>query len=168
VFLGSSMSSEKTAAAAGTVGELRFDPFAMLPFCGYNMADYFGYWLSLQERDGVELPRLFYVNWFRKDDEGKFIWPGFGDNIRVLAWMFRRLEGNAEAEDSLLGLVPAEGQIDIADLEITEEDMRELRNVDADDLRDQIPQMQQHFAQFGDRLPERIRAQMQALEDRVG
>jgi phosphoenolpyruvate carboxykinase (GTP) len=168
VFLGSSMSSEKTAAAAGNVGELRFDPFAMLPFCGYNMADYFGYWLSLPEREGVKLPRLFYVNWFRKDDDGKFIWPGFGDNIRVLAWMFRRLEGNAEAEDSLLGLVPREGEIDIEDLAIGEEHMRELRSIDPDDMRDQIPQMQQHFAQFGDRLPDRLRAQMQDLAERLG
>ncbi|HKN93018.1 MAG TPA: phosphoenolpyruvate carboxykinase (GTP), partial [Thermoleophilaceae bacterium] len=107
VFLGSSMSSEKTAAAAGNVGELRFDPFAMLPFCGYNMADYFGYWLSLKEREGARLPRLFYVNWFRKDDDGKFIWPGFGDNIHVLAWIFRRCDDEAGADDSLLGLVPA-------------------------------------------------------------
>ncbi|HKR98425.1 MAG TPA: phosphoenolpyruvate carboxykinase (GTP) [Candidatus Dormibacteraeota bacterium] len=167
VFLGSSMSSEKTAAAAGNVGELRFDPFAMLPFCGYNMADYFGYWLSLEGREGVELPRLFYVNWFRKNDEGKFIWPGFGDNIRVLAWMFGRCEGTAEAEDSLLGLVPAAGEIDISGLNVTEDEMRELRSVDPDDLRDQIPQMQQHFAQFGDRLPEGIRSQMQSLESRL-
>jgi phosphoenolpyruvate carboxykinase (GTP) len=168
VFLGSSMSSEKTAAAAGNVGELRFDPFAMLPFCGYNMADYFGYWLSLKEREGVELPRLFYVNWFRKNDEGKFIWPGFGDNIRVLAWMFGRCDGTAEAEDSLLGLVPAAGEIDLSGLNVTEDEMRELRSVDPDDLRDQIPQMQQHFAQFGDRLPEGIRSQMQSLESRLG
>jgi phosphoenolpyruvate carboxykinase (GTP) len=161
------MSSEKTAAAAGNVGELRFDPFAMLPFCGYNMADYFGYWLSLPEREGVKLPRLFYVNWFRKDDDGKFIWPGFGDNIRVLAWMFRRCDDQAEAEDSLLGLVPAEAQIDIDGLDVTEDDMRELRSVDPGDLRDQIPQMKQHFAQFGDRLPEAIHRQMDALEQRL-
>jgi phosphoenolpyruvate carboxykinase (GTP) len=168
VFLGSSMSSEKTAAAAGTVGELRFDPFAMLPFCGYNMADYFGYWLSLQERDGAKLPRLYYVNWFRKDDDGKFIWPGFGDNIRVLAWMFGRCEGEAEAEDSLLGLVPAQGEIDVDGLNVTEEDMLELRSVHPDDLREQIPQMKQHFAQFGDHLPDQIRRQMDALEEQLG
>ncbi len=167
VFLGASMSSEKTAAAAGNVGELRFDPFAMLPFCGYNMADYFGYWLSLKEREGVKLPRLFYVNWFRKDDEGHFLWPGFGDNIRVLEWIFRRCDDQAEAEDSLLGLVPSEGQIDIEGLDVSEEDMRELRNVDPEALRDQIPQMRQHFAQFGDRLPQAIHDQMEALEKRL-
>jgi phosphoenolpyruvate carboxykinase (GTP) len=167
VFLGASMSSEKTAAAAGNVGELRFDPFAMLPFCGYNMGDYFGYWLSLKEREGAQLPRLFYVNWFRKDGEGKFLWPGFGDNIRVLAWMFRRCDGKAQAEASLLGLVPADGQIDIEGLDVSEEDMRELRAVDPDDLRGQIPQMKQHFAQFGQRLPKGIAEQMDALEQRL-
>jgi phosphoenolpyruvate carboxykinase (GTP) len=168
VFLGASMSSEKTAAAAGKVGELRFDPFAMLPFLGYNMADYFGYWLSLKEREGAVLPRLFYVNWFRKDDDGKFIWPGFGDNIRVLAWMFARCDGRAEAEESLLGLVPPdEGGIDISGLDIGADEMRELSRIDADDLREQIPQMKQHFAQFGDRLPKEIDEQMAALEERV-
>jgi phosphoenolpyruvate carboxykinase (GTP) len=167
VFLGASMSSEKTAAAAGNVGELRFDPFAMLPFCGYNMADYFGYWLSLSEREGAQLPPLFYVNWFRKNDEGKFIWPGFGDNIRVLAWIFARVDGHAEAEESLLGLVPAEGAIDTEGLDIGEDEMRELRNVDPEALGDQIPQMKQHFAQFGDRLPKAIDEQMAALEQRV-
>jgi phosphoenolpyruvate carboxykinase (GTP) len=167
VFLGASMSSEKTAAAAGNVGELRFDPFAMLPFCGYNMADYFGYWLSLEEREGVKLPRLFYVNWFRKDDEGHFLWPGFGDNIRVLEWMFRRCDGQAEAEESLLGLVPAEGQIDIEGIDVNERGMRELHAVDPEALRDQVPQMRQHFAQFGDRLPQAIHDQMEALEKRL-
>jgi len=167
VFLGSSMSSEKTAAAAGNVGELRFDPFAMLPFCGYNMADYFGYWLSLKGREGAKLPRLFYVNWFRKDDDGKFLWPGFGDNIRVLAWIFRRCDDEAAAEESLLGLVPGEGEIDIDGLDVGEDDMRELRNVDAAALRDQLPQMKQHFAQFGDRLPEGISEQMADLERRL-
>ena len=161
------MSSEKTAAAAGNVGELRFDPFAMLPFCGYNMADYFGYWLSLKEREGARLPRLFYVNWFRKDDDGKFIWPGFGDNIRVLDWIFRRCDDEAQADDALLGLVPAEGEIDIDGLDVSEDDMRELRNVDPEALRDQLPQMKQHFAQFGDRLPKGISEQMAALEQRL-
>jgi phosphoenolpyruvate carboxykinase (GTP) len=161
------MSSEKTAAAAGTIGELRFDPFAMLPFCGYNMADYFGYWLSLKEREGARLPRLFYVNWFRKNDEGKFLWPGFGDNIRVLAWIFRRCDGAAGAEESLLGLVPAAGEIDIEGLDIGEDVVRELHTVDPGDLRDQLPQMKQHFAQFGDRLPAAIDEQMDDLEQRL-
>ena len=106
VFLGATMSSEKTAAAAGTVGELRFDPFAMLPFCGYHMADYFEHWLKLGERDGAQLPKIFHVNWFRKDDEGKFLWPGFGENSRVLAWVFRRCDGEAQAKVTPIGHVP--------------------------------------------------------------
>ena len=106
VFLGATMSSEKTAAAAGTVGELRFDPFAMLPFCGYHMADYFEHWLKIGERDGAQLPKIFHVNWFRKDDDGQFLWPGFGENSRVLAWIFRRCDGEAEANETPIGYVP--------------------------------------------------------------
>src|ERR671936_660094 len=106
VFLGATMASEKTAAAAGTVGELRFDPFAMLPFCGYDMADYFGHWLRIGRREGVKLPKLFYVNWFRKDEDGKFLWPGFGDNSRVLAWICRRLEGAVDGAETPIGVVP--------------------------------------------------------------
>ena len=109
VFLGATMASEKTAAAAGTVGELRFDPFAMLPFCGYHMADYFQHWLNIGERDGAKLPKVFHVNWFRKDDDGKFLWPGFGENSRVLAWIFRRCDGEAEAETTPIGCVPEAG-----------------------------------------------------------
>ena len=109
-FLGSIMSSEKTAAATGNVGELRFDPMAMLPFCGYNMADYFGHWLKTGRREDVKLPRIFYVNWFRKGEDGKFLWPGFGENSRVLAWIFRRCEGEAEAVETPIGLVPPVGR----------------------------------------------------------
>ena len=108
VFLGATMSSEQTAAAFGTVGQLRFDPFAMLPFCGYNMADYFAPLADdRRARDGAKLPKIFYVNWFRKDDDGKFLWPGFGENSRVLEWVFRRCEGKAEAVETPIGLVPA-------------------------------------------------------------
>jgi phosphoenolpyruvate carboxykinase (GTP) len=109
--MGATMSSEKTAAATGNVGELRFDPMAMLPFCGYNMADYFAHWLKLGKKEGVELPRVFYVNWFRKDADGKFLWPGFGENSRVLEWVFRRCEGTAAAVETPIGLLPAEGEI---------------------------------------------------------
>ncbi len=121
-FLGSIMSSETTAAQAGEVGKLRFDPMAMLPFCGYHMGDYFGHWLRIGERKGAKLPRVFYVNWFRKGDDGKFLWPGFGENSRVLAWIFGRVAGNAKAVDSAIGLVPptGEGGIDTTDLDVDE------------------------------------------------
>jgi len=168
VFLGATMSSEKTAAAAGNVGELRFDPMAMLPFCGYNMADYFGHWLKLGERDGVDLPKIFYVNWFRKDADGKFIWPGFGENSRVLEWIFRRCDGDAEAVESPIGLLPAEGEIDTEGLEIGEEQMRELLTVDAELLKQQLPQVEEYLERFGDRLPQEMREQLSALEQRLG
>ena len=117
VFMGATMSSETTAAAAGAVGQLRFDPMAMLPFCGYNMADYFAHWLKVGKREGAELPRVFYVNWFRKDADGKFLWPGFGENSRVLEWVFRRCEGAADAVETPIGLLPAEGEINTEGLE---------------------------------------------------
>jgi phosphoenolpyruvate carboxykinase (GTP) len=168
VFLGATMASEKTAAAAGNVGELRFDPMAMLPFCGYNMGDYFRHWLEIGKREGAVLPRVFYVNWFRKDADGGFLWPGFGENSRVLEWIFRRCEGKAEAIESPIGLLPAEGAIDIGGLDITEEAMRELHDVDAEQVKAQLPQMRAHLEQFGDRLPAEIAAQLDALEQRLG
>ena len=121
VFLGSIMGSETTAAAAGDVGELRFDPMAMLPFCGYHMADYFAHWLKIGQREGAQLPKIFMVNWFRKDDDGNFLWPGFGENSRVLAWIFRRCDGEAEAVETPIGLVPAEGALDTDGLDLSAE-----------------------------------------------
>jgi phosphoenolpyruvate carboxykinase (GTP) len=168
VFLGATMSSEKTAAAAGNVGELRFDPMAMLPFCGYNMADYFAHWLKAGEREGAELPRIFYVNWFRKDADGKFLWPGFGENSRVLEWVFRRCEGTADAIETPIGLLPAEGAINTEGLNISEEAMSELLSVDEDLVRQQLPQLKDHLATFGDRLPAQLAAQLEALEERLG
>jgi phosphoenolpyruvate carboxykinase (GTP) len=168
VFLGATMSSEKTAAAAGNVGELRFDPMAMLPFCGYDMADYLGHWLRVGKREGAQLPRIFYVNWFRKDDEGNFLWPGFGENSRVLAWIFRRCQGEADAVESPIGLLPAEGGIDTEGLDLSAEQMKELLSVDESLVRDQLPQVREHLAQFGDRLPGEIRAHLEALEERLG
>ena len=167
VFLGATMSSEKTAAAAGNVGELRFDPMAMLPFCGYNMADYLAHWLKAGEREGAELPRVFYVNWFRKDADGKFLWPGFGENSRVLEWVFRRCDDSAEAVETAIGLLPAEGAINTEGLNIDAEAMRELLSVDEDLVRDQLPQVKEHFAQFGDKLPDALAQQLQALEARL-
>jgi phosphoenolpyruvate carboxykinase (GTP) len=167
VFLGATMSSEKTAAAAGTVGELRFDPFAMLPFCGYHMADYFRHWLSIGERAGAKLPKLFYVNWFRKGDDGRFLWPGFGENSRVLEWVFRRCDDAAEAVDTPIGRVPAPGALNVEGLSISPENVDELLHVDPEQWKAQLPQVREHLARFGDRLPDELRSQLTALEERL-
>ncbi len=168
VFMGATMSSETTAAAAGAVGELRFDPMAMLPFCGYNMADYFAHWLWAGEREGAQLPRVFHVNWFRKDADGKFLWPGFGENSRVLEWIFRRCEDAAEATETPIGLLPVEGALNTEGLDISAEAMSELLQVDEDLVRQQLPQLQKHLARFGDRLPRQIGEQLRGLEERLG
>jgi phosphoenolpyruvate carboxykinase (GTP) len=167
VFMGSIMGSEKTAAAAGTVGELRFDPFAMLPFCGYHMADYFGHWLETGRRQGARLPKIFTVNWFRKAGDGKFIWPGFGENSRVLAWIFRRCDGEADAVETPIGLVPAPGAIETEGLDLSAAEMEELLKVDPEEWKVQLPQIHQHFASFGDALPDELRSQLEALEQRL-
>jgi phosphoenolpyruvate carboxykinase (GTP) len=166
VFTGAVMSSETTAAAAGEVGKLRFDPMAMLPFCGYNMADYFGHWLELARREGAKMPRIFHVNWFRKDADGNFLWPGFGENSRVLEWVFRRCDDESETVDSPLGLLPAKGEINTDGLEISEDAMRELLEVDKEALRAQMPQVEEHLARFGDDLPDEVRAQLEVLKKR--
>jgi phosphoenolpyruvate carboxykinase (GTP) len=168
VFLGATMSSETTAAAAGEVGQLRFDPMAMLPFCGYNMADYFGHWLELARRHSGRMPRIFVVNWFRKDADGKFLWPGFGENSRVLQWVFRRCDGEGEVVESPIGLVPAEGELNLEGLEISAEAMRELLTVDAEKVKAQLAQVEEFLAKFGDRLPDEIGAQLEALKQRLG
>jgi phosphoenolpyruvate carboxykinase (GTP) len=170
VFLGSIMSSEKTAAAAGNVGELRWDPMAMLPFCGYHMADYWAHWLRIGQRDGAQLPKIFYVNWFRKGEDGRFLWPGYGENSRVLAWIFRRCEGNAQARETEIGLLPAvgEGGIDTTGLDVSAADMEKLLEVDLAGWRDQLPQMHEHYARFGEKLPGALREQLEGLEQRLG
>jgi phosphoenolpyruvate carboxykinase (GTP) len=170
VFMGSTMASEKTAAAAGNLGELRFDPMAMLPFCGYHMGDYFAHWLEIGQREGAKLPRIFYVNWFRKDDDGKFMWPGFGENSRVLAWIFRRTQDQAETVETPIGLVPpvGEGGIDIENLDVDEKTMAKLLEVDPEEWKHQLPQIHEHYARFGDRLPSGLRAQLEELERRLG
>jgi phosphoenolpyruvate carboxykinase (GTP) len=168
VFLGSIMSSETTAAAAGEVGALRFDPMAMLPFCGYNMADYFGHWLRTGEQhDESKLPRIFYVNWFRKDADGSFLWPGFGENSRVLAWIFRRCDGEAEAVDTTIGRLPAEGSLELDGLHLSADALSQLLEVDPELWQAQLPQVKEHFAKFGDDLPDALRRQLEALEDRL-
>ena len=168
VFLGSIMGSEKTAAAAGKVGELRFDPMAMLPFCGYDMARYFEHWLETGRREGAVLPKIFMVNWFRKDDDGNFLWPGFGENSRVLAWIFRRCDGEGEAVETPIGLVPAKDALDLSGLDLSEDALEQLLEVDPEEWKVQLPQIHQHYAQFGDTLPDELRAQLDALERRLG
>jgi phosphoenolpyruvate carboxykinase (GTP) len=167
VFLGSTMSSETTAAAGGAVGKLRFDPMAMLPFCGYHMADYFKHWLAIGEKGGDALPRIFYVNWFRKDDDGNFLWPGFGENSRVLEWIFRRCDDAVEADETPIGLVPSKGALNLDGLEIAPERLAELLRVDPEEWKAQLPQVREHYAQFGDSLPAGLRAQLDALEERL-
>jgi phosphoenolpyruvate carboxykinase (GTP) len=168
VFLGATMSSEQTAAAFGKVGQLRFDPFAMLPFCGYNMADYFEHWLEIGRKgDADKLPRIFYVNWFRKDDEGKFLWPGFGENSRVLEWVFRRCDGDADAVETPIGNVPAEGALNVDGLDLSDEQLRDLLTVDEGTLRAELTQVREHLAKFGDNLPTPIRKHFDALDERL-
>jgi phosphoenolpyruvate carboxykinase (GTP) len=167
-FLGATMSVETTAAASGAVGELRFDPMAMLPFCGYNMADYFGHWLKIgREADAAKLPKVFLVNWFRKDDEGKFIWPGYGENSRVLQWVFRRCDGEGETVETPLGLLPAKRELNVEGLKLTEAQLDELLSVDPEALREQLPQVEEFLARFGDRLPDEIQGQLEALKTRL-
>jgi phosphoenolpyruvate carboxykinase (GTP) len=167
VFLGSIMSSEKTAAAAGTVGELRFDPFAMLPFCGYNMGDYFQHWLQLGERRGAQLPRLYWVNWFRKGEDGKFLWPGFGENSRVLKWVVERVAGGGEAVDTPIGRVPSRDAIDTRGLDIPDAVMEALLSVDAESWRTEVPHLEEHYASLGAALPAPLQDELRELEKRL-
>ena len=170
VFLGSIMASETTAAAVGAVGKLRRDPFAMLPFCGYNMGDYFGHWLRIgaEAPDPSVLPKIFYVNWFRKDADGRWLWPGFGDNSRVLEWVFQRVSGRADAVETPIGFVPARGEIDLEGTRMSKEDMEELLRVDVDEWRAEVPLVRAHFAQFGDHLPVELAEALDDLERRLG
>jgi phosphoenolpyruvate carboxykinase (GTP) len=169
VFLGSIMSSETTAAATGAVGKLRRDPFAMLPFCGYNMADYFAHWLDVgASADPAKLPKIFYVNWFRKDEEGRWLWPGYGENSRVLSWVFDRAGGDGEAEETPIGFIPASGAIDTDGLDISDGDMDKLLAVDIEGWRAEVPGIREHYARFGDKLPAKLNAEVDRLEKRLG
>jgi phosphoenolpyruvate carboxykinase (GTP) len=166
-FLGSIMASEKTAAATGKVGELRRDPFAMLPFCGYHMGDYFAHWLKTGAKGGDKMPKLFYVNWFRKGANGKFLWPGYGDNARVLKWIFERCDGTAEAVDTPIGRLPSKRALDMAGLDLPPGALDELLAVDVKGWTDELPSIRDHFAQFGDKLPQGLRDELAALEQRL-
>jgi phosphoenolpyruvate carboxykinase (GTP) len=170
VFLGSIMSSETTAASVGAVGKLRFDPFAMLPFCGYNMGDYFGHWLEIgAASEASKLPRLFWVNWFRKDKSGSFLWPGFGENSRVLKWVLQRIagDGGADAVDTPIGRVPAAGAIDVSGLDIDDAAMAQLLSADPDGWRQEVPQIEEHYQHLGDRVPDELRDELRELEKRL-
>jgi phosphoenolpyruvate carboxykinase (GTP) len=165
VFLGSIMASETTAAATGQVGTLRFDPMAMLPFCGYNMADYFHHWLTIgKTADDSKLPKIFFVNWFRRDDDGRFLWPGFGENSRVLKWVFDRIDGTAEAHETPIGLLPTDDALDRNGLDVDEADLRELLAVDVEGWRAAVPQIREHYAMFGERLPNQLMTSLDDLE----
>ena len=168
VFMGSTVASEGTAAAENQVGELRRDPFAMLPFCGYNMGDYFAHWLALGDQaDAAKLPRIFFVNWFRKDETGKFVWPGFGENVRVLKWIADRLDGEAEALDTPVGRVPTPEALDLDGLDLTAAQISTLLEVDAAVWAEEAALIPDFYAQFGDRLPERLWSQHAALTGRL-
>ena len=167
-FLGSVMASEKTAAAAGKVGELRRDPMAMLPFCGYHMGDYFAHWIKMGQEDGAQMPNIYYVNWFRKNPDGKWLWPGFGENSRVLKWIFERCDGNGGATETPIGKVPTADALDLSGLDVPAEDMQELLSVNPEDWKAELPGIKEHLAKFGDKLPAELTAELEALEKRLG
>ncbi|MBI5836049.1 MAG: phosphoenolpyruvate carboxykinase (GTP) [Candidatus Eisenbacteria bacterium] len=167
-FMGSIMSSETTAAATGKVGALRYDPFAMLPFCGYHMGDYFGHWLKVGAKaDAAKLPKLYYVNWFRKGADGKFLWPGYGENSRVLKWVFERVTGTGKAVETPIGRLPAPGSMDVSGLNVSPGAMEEVLKVDVEAWTNELPLMREHLAKFGNKLPQGIKEEVDALEKRL-
>ena len=167
VFMGATISSERTAAAEGTVGELRRDPFAMLPFCGYNMADYWGHWLDMGEKLGEGAPKIFQVNWFRKGADGSFLWPGFGDNSRVLDWIIRRVEGEYEGRQTAIGTLPAQDELNLSGIEQIEDKLDELFAIDAESWLAECNLTDEFFAQFGDKIPSALVAELSDLRARL-
>ncbi len=167
VFVGATISSEKTAAQEGTVGELRRDPFAMLPFCGYNMADYWGHWLQMGEQLGEHAPKIFQVNWFRKGSDGRFLWPGFGDNSRVIDWAIRSIEGEAVGRETPIGILPAPGELNLTGIEEVSEDLDEIFAIDQQSWLAECELTEEFFAQFGDRLPAQMQAELDSLRNRL-
>ncbi len=168
IFMGSIVSSETTAAAEGNIGNVRHDPFAMLPFCGYNMGDYFRHWLSIGENSSSDLlPKIFYVNWFKKDSNGKFLWPGFGDNIRVLKWIFERLEGKDSYTKTPIGFVPNKNYLDLSGLKISDENLSELLKVDNDEWSKELTEIKEYYKIFGNKLPEQLLDEVNNLELRL-
>ncbi|MFQ5458539.1 MAG: phosphoenolpyruvate carboxykinase (GTP), partial [Myxococcota bacterium] len=167
VFVGSTISAEKTAAAEGSTGELRYDPMAMLPFCGYNMADYWAHWLRMGERPGARLPKIFQVNWFRKGPDGGFLWPGFGENSRVLKWIFDRCEGTAGGRETAVGVIPGADDLDLAGLDLPPDVRDALLRVETEGWISEIPAICEHYARFGDRLPAALGDELDALRRRL-
>ncbi len=168
-FLGASVSSQTTAAAAGDVGKLRHDPFAMLPFCGYNMGDYFGHWLEMGKKaDPAKLPRVYYVNWFRRDEEENFLWPGFGENSRVLKWIFERTEGRGDAQESPIGHLPTPEALDLEGIDIPQDSLNKLLSVNKEEWKQEAAKLKEYFSMFGDHLPAGIREELEGLENRLG
>jgi len=169
VFLGANVASEKTAAAEGKVGELRRDPFAMLPFCGYNMGDYFAHWLKIGKMtDPDKLPRIYYVNWFRKDASGRYVWPGYGENSRVLKWIVQRLNGEADAVETPIGMLPTKEALDLGGLDISDDDLELLLSVDREVWREEASLIPEHFKTFGDRMPKELWDEYHRLVERLG
>ena len=168
VFIGSAMASETTAAAAGAVGVVRRDPMAMLPFCGYHMGDYFRHWLDMGKKLGDKAPKIFNVNWFRTDDEGNFLWPGFGDNMRVLNWIIDRCEGKATATETAIGYVPQPEDIDLTDLDMDLDTLKGILTVDKDVWSAEAAEIEEHYKKFGDHLPAELRAQLDTLKNNLG
>jgi phosphoenolpyruvate carboxykinase (GTP) len=167
-FLGATMSSETTAAITGKVGQLRRDPMAMLPFCGYHMGDYFAHWLKMGELSSAsKLPKIFYVNWFRQDKAGNFLWPGYGENSRVLKWIFERCDGKVHANDTPIGRIPEVANLDIKGLDMPAANVAELLSVDIEGWLAELPLIKEHFAHFGKHLPEGLNAEVKALEARL-
>jgi phosphoenolpyruvate carboxykinase (GTP) len=168
VFMGATIASETTAAQEGAIGALRRDPFAMLPFCGYHMGDYFGHWLDLGAKaDREALPRIYMVNWFRKGPDGRFVWPGFGENSRVLKWIFERASGNAEAVETPVGWVPRLDDLDLEGLDEDPSEFEQLVTIDREVWRQEADSIEQHLQLFGDKLPHDIADQLQQLRERL-
>jgi phosphoenolpyruvate carboxykinase (GTP) len=167
VFIGASISSEMTAAAKGEIGKLRHDPFAMLPFCGYHMGDYFAHWLHMGEGADKKLPRIFHVNWFQKNGAGQFLWPGFGENSRVLKWMFERIDGDADAQLTPIGYVPTEKSLDITGLSLSKDMLKQLLDIDKEKWKKEVAELKAYFSIFGEKLPQGILHELNSLEKRL-
>lgn len=168
IFMASTLSSETTAAATGQVGVVRRDPFAMLPFIGYHVGDYIQHWLNIGKRtEASKLPKIFYVNWFRRGADGRFLWPGFGENMRVIKWAIEQVEGKNSSQESLLGLVPSPGAIDVEGLEVSADDMTEVSKVSVTEWREELPLIESWFASIGKKLPQQMGNQLDQLKERI-